>query len=128
MKNKILILITIIGLAFTFSVVYSFYTIYQSVSEISAKAKNNFGFDTVESLVTLIESDKFSYFDKNKAIWALGQIGDKRALPLLNKLDTDEIQKKPLDSKNYIVQYTVEKAIKQINSGFIATRWMYKNR
>ncbi len=127
MKNKILIFITIIGLTFTFSVVYSFYTIYQSVSEISAKAKSNFSFDTVESLVALIESDKFSYFDKNRAIWALGQIGDKRALPLLNRLNTDEIQNKPLNTKNYIVQYTVEKAIKQINGGFIATRWMYKN-
>lgn len=127
MKNKILIIITIIGLAFTFSTIYSFYSIYQSVFEISMKAKGNFAFDTVESLIELIKSEKYTYSEKNKAIWALGQIGDKRALPILKQLDTDEIQNKPLNSKQYIVQYSVEKAIKQINSSFIATRWMYKN-
>jgi len=47
-------------------------------------------------------------------------------LPLLQKLDTDEIQKKPLDSDKYLVQYSVEKAIRQINSDFIITRWMYR--
>jgi len=91
------------------------------------KAKGNFAFDTVESLIELIKSEKYTYSEKNKAIWALGQIGDKRALPILKQLDTDEIQNKPLNSKQYIVQYSVEKAIKQINSSFIATRWMYKN-
>lgn len=127
MKNKKLVLIIIIGVTFTSSIIYSFYSIYQSVFEISMKAKNNFGFDTVDSLVALVKSDKYSYYEKNQAIWALGQIGDKRALPTLSKLDTDEIQQKPWNSKKYIVQYTVEKSIKQINSSFIATRWMYKS-
>lgn len=47
--------------------------------------------------MVLVESDKFGYREKNKAIWALGQIGDRRAVPLLEKLYTGEVQEKPYD-------------------------------
>jgi HEAT repeat protein len=77
-------------------------------------------------LIALIESENASYREKNRAIWALGQIGDRRALPLLQRLDTDEIQEKPYNPDQYIVQYSVEKAIRQINGSFSLTRWMYR--
>jgi len=99
--------------------------IRKEVGRICRLARQDFPGDDVEALIALMESNETSFRDKNRAIWALGQLGDKRALPVLNKLDTDEIQEPPYDANSYIVQYTVEKAIKQINSEFILTRWMY---
>ena len=125
--RKIILSVILIGLAaliILFAI--SLLMIYSGVESICEIASNKFETDNVESLISLIESDEFSFKQKNKAIWALGQIGDRRALPLLQKLDTDEIQKKPLDSDKYLVQYSVEKAIRQINSDFIITRWMYR--
>ncbi len=124
--RKFILSVILIGLAvliILFAV--SLRMIYTGVESICEIASNKFETDNVEALISLIESDEFSFKQKNKAIWALGQIGDRRALPLLRKLDTDEIQEKPLDSDKYIVQYSVEKAIRQINSNFIVTRWMY---
>ena len=64
--------------------------IYMGVKSICEIASNKFESDNIEALISLIQSDEFSFKQKNKAIWALGQIGDRRALPLLRKLDTDE--------------------------------------
>ena len=125
--RKFILYVILIGLAaFIILFAISLRMIYSGVESICEIASNKFETDNVESLILLIESDEFSFKQKNKAIWALGQIGDRRALPLLQKLDTDEIQKKPLDSDKYLVQYSVEKAIRQIKSDFIVTRWMYR--
>lgn len=124
-KRRIFIATAISLFVFTFLVIFSFHSIYQNVSDISIEAKNEFGLDTVESLMAVIKSKRSSFKEKNNAIFALGQIGDKRALPILIQLDTDEIQEKPWDSSKYIVQYKVEKATEQVNSSFSLTRWMY---
>ena len=125
--RKFILYVILIGLAaFIILFAISLRMIYSGVESICEIASNKFETDNVESLISLIESDEFSFKQKNKAIWALGQIGDRRALPLLQKLDTDEIQEKPLDSDLYLVQYSVEKAIRQIDSDFIITRWMYR--
>ena len=126
-SRKFISRVILIGLAI-FIIVFaiSLHMIYSGVKSICEIATNKFEPDNVLALISLIESDEFPFKQKNKAIWALGQIGDKRALPLLRQLDTDEIQEKPLNSDMYIVQYSVEKAIRQINSDFIVTRWMYR--
>ena len=125
--RKFILSVILIGLvAFIILFAISLSMIFSGVKSICEIASNKFENDNVEALISLIESDEFSFKQKNKAIWALGQIGDRKALPLLRKLDTDEIQKKPLNSNKYIVQYSVEKAIRQINSDFIVTRWMYR--
>jgi hypothetical protein len=104
---------------------YSVREIFSSVQDISKAAKQRYDGDTVEALMALIESRDASFREKNGAIWALGQIGDKRALPLLERLDTDDLQPRPYDPDQYIVQYSVEKAIRQIQSRASLTRWMY---
>jgi len=101
--------------------------IYKSVTVVCLDAQGLHPGDKVEALLALIKSDNASFKAKNRAIWALGQIGSKRALPLLRELDTPEVQPKPYDSSAYIVQYSVEKAITQIESNISLTRWMYKN-
>ena len=125
--KKVLIISGIAFVLFAVSVAVSFNSIYQGVREIAETARQEYKGDTVESLMALLRSESHSFKDKNRAIWALGQIGDKRALPELKRLDTDEIQPKPWDPNRIIVQYSVEKAIRQIKDGFIATRWMYRD-
>ena len=104
----------------------SCFSIFSGVKSICLEAKKEFKKDSVEALMALIESDKFGFREKNKAIWALGQIGDKRALLLLEKLNTGEVQKAPYNPDKYIVQYSVKKAIKQCKGEFSLTRWMYR--
>ena len=105
---------------------FSCFSIFSGVKSICSEANKEFKGDSVEALMALIESDKFGFREKNKAIWALGQIGDKRALPLLEKLNTGEVQKAPRNPEKYIVQYTVKKAIKQCKGEFSLTRWTYR--
>lgn len=102
------------------------YQIFSSVRGLCMAATAGHAGDSVEALIALVESDSASFREKNQAIWALGQIGDDRALPLLKRLDTDEVQSKPYNADAYIVQYSVEKAIHHIESRFSLTRWMYR--
>ena len=100
-------------------------SIHSRVETTVRSAQSRYAGDAVEALITLIEFDSATFREKNRAIWALGQIGDNRALPVLEQLDTGEIQEKPYDPSAYIVLYSVRKAIKQIQSDFSLTRWMY---
>ncbi|HPG38263.1 MAG TPA: hypothetical protein PLP19_01710 [bacterium] len=100
--------------------------IFTSVKTICTKAEREFKQDHVTSLMAVVISDKFTDKDKNDAIWALGQIGAKQALPLLESMYTG-IKDKRCNRHETICQYELEKAIRFINSKFIITRWMYRN-
>jgi hypothetical protein len=126
LKRAALYAVAIVLTAFALLFAFSLRQIFLGVRDICNTATRQFPGDNVEALMALVESDMASFRDKNSAIWALGQIGDKRALPLLQKLRTGKIQQKPYDSSKYIVQYTVEKAIRHCESTFIVTRWMYR--
>lgn len=63
-----------------------------------------------EALILLLDDNKRGFWARNSAIWALGQLGDKRALPVLQKYYTGKIpQREPLDRT--ISQYELKKAI-----------------
>lgn len=79
--------------------------------------------DCVESLLILINDEHRSFFDKNKAIFTLGQLADQRSLPFLRRLFTGKIpDREPLDE--VISQYELKKTIEWIESGNV-TSWMY---
>ena len=100
-------------------------SIHSSVETTVGDAQSRYGGDAVAALMSLVTSEKATFQEKNRAIWALGQIGDRRALPLLQRLMTGEVQERPYHPDRYIVQYSVEKAINQIECKFSLTRWMY---
>ena len=104
---------------------YGSHLIFSGVQKITRETQANYEGEPVIALIALVEDEQATFEKRNSAIWALGQVGDKRALPVLEKLDTAEIQHPPYDSTAYIVQYSVEKALKQIH-GFTVTRWMYR--
>lgn len=102
--------------------------IYSGVKERCDNARYEFGGDSVEALMSLIESDKHSFKERNDAIWALGQLGDRRAVPFLQKMITDEDQPPPYDSSKYIVQYSVKKALKSCSGKEPhLLKWMYRD-
>ncbi len=88
------------------------------------RAQQQFDGDPLETLVAYLESDSGSFKEKNHVIWALGGIGDKRALPALQKLYTGTPCPKPCDSSKYICQYGLEKAIRGCK-GFNVVRYVW---
>lgn len=100
--------------------------IFLDVKEICTKAANEFEGDAVEVNIKLLQSDIHSYIEKNDAVWALGQIGDHRALPLLEKLYTGVPCEKPCRKDDKICQYQLETAIKSCRGGFSMTKWTYR--
>ena len=84
------------------------------VNKIAYNAVFHFHKDKVESLLMVIDSDRFSLKEKNKAIEALGFIADKRALDKLKSLVTH----KKCDHAREVCQYELLKAIRKINSDY----------
>jgi hypothetical protein len=64
--------------------------------------------DRVEALIALVDCQACSLRDRTQAVWALGQLRDKRALPVLYKYFTG----KPCDHQRLICQYEISKAIR----------------
>lgn len=88
-------------------------------------AKWQYGGDCVEALITQLNDKNQGFRTRNHAIWALGQLGDNRALPVLQSYYTGNIpDKEPLDG--VISQYELKKAINLTNGGMNITAFIWK--
>ncbi len=82
-------------------------------------AKKEFGEgECVEALLVKVQNEQIPLTDRNKVVWALGQLGDNRALPILNSLYTGE----KCDHEKFLCQYELRKAIKLLEGGFNVTQ------
>lgn len=89
-------------------------------------AKKEYGGSCTESLISLLENENRGFRARNSAIWALGQLGDSDALPVLQKFYTGNIpNREPLDKT--ISQYELKKAINLTSGGknITAIFWRY---
>ncbi|MFZ2024870.1 MAG: HEAT repeat domain-containing protein [Microgenomates group bacterium] len=89
-------------------------------------ASRTYGGDCVTALSTLLSDEHRGFRERNNAIWALGQLGDSRAYPLLSNMYTGNIpDREPLDTM--ISQYELKKAVALTNGGFNMTAvfWRY---
>jgi hypothetical protein len=77
-------------------------------------------------LIETVKSEKFLFRQRNKAIWALGQIADQKALPFLTELNRS-LPEQIIDYERGLSKVEVEKAIKWCTKGNI-TSWMYRDR
>lgn len=73
--------------------------------------------DKVEALMMSVETEEYGYNPhrykmNNHIFWALGQLGDKRALPFLRNLVTGE----PCDHKTNLCQGEIKEAIQKLES------------
>ncbi len=78
-----------------------------------SNAQAHFPGDPVTALESVATSANASLSDRNRAIWALGQLGSPEALPVLQSLVTGE----PCDHETKICQHDVESAIAACSGG-----------
>lgn len=76
--------------------------------------------DCVTALINQLENENQSYGERNDAIWALGQYGDAKALPTLQKYYTGEIPSREPWNET-LSQYELQKAINLLEGGFNIT-------
>jgi HEAT repeat protein len=93
-----------------------------SVRTLAAEAKAQYAGDSVAALMALTVDEDRSWRDRNHAIWALGQLGDARALPVLRGLQTGEA----CDHANRVCERELAKAIKAAEGGFNITAWVWR--
>jgi hypothetical protein len=86
------------------------------------KARLSFPGDPAEALISMAMSEDIPLKDRNRAIWAVGQLGDVRALVPLGSLLTG----KPCDHSSAVCQYEVKKALRLCRGGANLTRWTWR--
>lgn len=98
------------------------WSIGSGVKKISVKASSECPGDKITVLIAFVSSEKHSFQERNIAVWALGQLGDKRALPALEKYYTGQ----PCDHSKYLCQRELKKAIKLLRGGKNLTAWIWR--
>jgi HEAT repeat protein len=92
------------------------------VRTISAEALREQPGDRVLALLAYVECERHSLRDRNRAVWALGQLGDSRALPLLEKNYTG----KPCEHSRFLCQRELKKAIEHCRGGLNLTAYVWR--
>ncbi len=81
------------------------WSIGSGVQAISRVALREHPGDRVPALMAFVASDQHAARDRNRAVWALGQLGDPRALPLLQRLHDGR------ESDHGLSRYELKKAV-----------------
>ena len=125
-KAKIFYAVAIGISIFLLFVVITFSWISYEVKNQCLSAQREYGDNCTESMISLLNDENKSYRSRNDAIWTLGQLADKRALPILKSYYTGNIPpREPLNET--LSQYELKKAIQWCETGNL-TSWMYTNR
>lgn len=107
------------------SLLVALHLIGSDVRATCREATDEFGGDCVAGLVSYVQSGHHSFQERNQAIWALGEIGDPRALPVLRELLDGDLIGTPCDVTAGICRYSVEKAI-ALCEGINILRWTWR--
>jgi len=92
------------------------------VRAIATTATQHHQGDHVEALMQFVEDTSHSVRDRNRAVWALGQLGDQRALPVLRK----HYSGRPCDHATMLCQHELDKAIKLLDGCVNATALVWR--
>jgi hypothetical protein len=88
-------------------------------------AKAKYEGDCTEALIKTVDDESNLLRERNESIWALGQLGDRRALEVVQKYYTGEIpDREPYDE--VLSQYEMKKAIKLLDGGFNAGAFLWR--
>lgn len=82
--------------------------------------------DCIESLLSLIQDESANPGDKNSSIWALGQLGDDRALEYLESIYTGYEKGTREKWDEAVSQYELYKAIKLLKGGPNISAWFWR--
>ncbi len=130
MRNKSLVSLILYVCAIGASVVVLLFLVacvwigYEAKS-LCLHAVRQYGGTCVDALMIQLDDTNQSFRAKNSAIWALGQFGDRKALPVLKKYYTGVIpDREPLDT--VVSQYELRKAIRLVEGGTNITSWLWR--
>ncbi len=127
--NRKKLVVYIIGIGVMFFLLTFFVSANLIGDEVENRckiARQEYEGDCIEALMRLTEDETTDYREKNNAIWALGQLGDKRALLFLQKYYTDHDSNDRIKQDEALSQYELYKAIKLLNGGFNATAFIWR--
>jgi hypothetical protein len=94
-----------------------------SVKEKCLAAQEQYGGSCTSALMEYLQDETgHNLKERNQAVWALGQLGNQDALPVLKKYYTGQ----ECQHDKFLCQWELEKAIKLADGGFNATAWMWK--
>ena len=96
------------------------FSIRSSVKEMSAEATSEYQGDRVKALIAYVNSESHSLKDRKRAVWALGQIGDQRALAVLESFYTGG----DCDHEKHLCLHELKKAIDLCKGGINLTAWL----
>jgi len=125
-KDKLLY-ITAIGISICFLIFFIGCTwIGFEIKTLCQNAKWEYSGDCVEALAMQLEDEHQGFRTRNHAIWALGQLGNTRSFPVLQKYYTGTIpDREPLDKT--ISQYELKKAVNLTNGGFNISAFIWRS-
>jgi hypothetical protein len=89
-------------------------------------AKKIYQGDCVTVLSELVIDNSVPYRDRNHAIWALGQLGDRRGLTYITKFYTGKKQES-ISPDNELSQYEMGKAIRLMQGGLNITAIIWRH-
>jgi hypothetical protein len=126
MKQKIIYIIVVgISIFLLFFVITCSWIGYEVKNQCQS-AKGEYGGDCIKALISLLNDEKKGFRDRNDAVWALGQLGDSRALPILKSYYTGIIpSREPLNKT--ISQYELKKAKNLTSGGFNMSAIIWRN-
>jgi hypothetical protein len=82
--------------------------------------------DCVTALMLVVDDEDAEYAERNRAVWALGQLGDPRALPVLEHHYTGRIpDREPVDE--VLSQHGLRKAIRQLEGEPNLGSWVWRH-
>ena len=97
-------------------------SIWTDANQFAKQAAEQYSTDKTTTLLMYIDSDEYTFKEKNKAVWAMGVLKEKNALPKLEMMYTGE----KCNHDSAICQYELYKAIHKIRGDFKGS-WQAKN-
>jgi hypothetical protein len=104
------------------------FSIELGVKRVCERATRAYPGDKADALIMSVKSDVHGYSAQlyranNYALWALGQLGDQRALPFLRNLATGQ----PCDHETNLCQGEIQKAIQKLErNGFNLPKFLWR--
>ncbi len=96
------------------------FSIYRGIRDIAEEASAAHEGDKITALMAYVDDESHGLHRRDKAVWALGQLGDARALPVLERFDTGE----SCDHSRYLCQRELCKAIRKCRGAVNITSWV----
>ena len=98
------------------------------IKKLCAEATQKYPGDKIEALMKSVQTETYGYraniySANNHIFWALGQLGDKRALPFLKKLATSQ----PCDHETNLCQGEIQEGIQKLEkNGFNLPAFLFR--